>query len=86
MKIGWFSDWIGVSSGFGTVARNILTRLQSRGHDVSQLAVGWSPWKSYSAMPDPSDKAPPIPAWRAWLYVAWVVVVTGVYFASMLAR
>ena len=36
--------------------------------------------------PEPSDKAPPIPAWRAWLYVAWVVVVTGVYFASMLAR
>jgi len=57
MKIGWFSDWIGVSSGFGTVSRNILTRLQSRGHHVSQLAVGWTPWKSYSAMDDPRDKA-----------------------------
>ena len=30
------------------------------------------------------DDAPPVPAWKAWLFVGWVVVVTTVYFAYML--
>jgi hypothetical protein len=30
------------------------------------------------------DRAPRIPGWRAWLYTAWVVVVTGIYVASMI--
>jgi len=34
--------------------------------------------------PQSSENAPGIPAWRAWLFVAWVAVVTGVYFASMI--
>jgi len=33
---------------------------------------------------DPAENAPPIPAWRAWLFTAWVVLVTGLYFATML--
>jgi nitroreductase len=32
----------------------------------------------------PAEKAPPVPAWRAWAFVAWVVIVTAVYFATML--
>ena len=32
----------------------------------------------------PAEAVPPVPAWRAWLFAAWVVVVTGVYFAHML--
>ncbi len=27
--------------------------------------------------------APCLPAWRAWLFTAWVVVVAAVYFACM---
>ena len=34
--------------------------------------------------PESSEKIRRIPAWRAWLFVAWVAVVTGVYFASMI--
>ena len=33
---------------------------------------------------DPSDNAPPVPAWQAWVFAAWVVIVTAVYFATML--
>ena len=33
---------------------------------------------------EPSENAPPIPAWRAWIFAGWVVIVTGVYFATML--
>ena len=33
---------------------------------------------------EPAEHAPPISAWRAWLFTAWVVIVTGVYFATML--
>ena len=28
--------------------------------------------------------ATPVPAWRAWLFVAWVVAVTAVYAAYMI--
>lgn len=31
----------------------------------------------------PRDAAPPVPAWRAWLFTAWVVVTAAVYFACM---
>ena len=34
--------------------------------------------------PEPIENAPPISAWRAWGFAAWVVIVTGVYFATML--
>lgn len=34
--------------------------------------------------PDPGENAPPIPAWRAWLFTAWVTIVTAIYFATML--
>jgi len=34
--------------------------------------------------PRATDSAPSIPAWRAWLFAAWVLVVTAVYFAGML--
>lgn len=27
--------------------------------------------------------APPIPAWQAWLFTAWMLLVMGAYFASM---
>jgi len=27
--------------------------------------------------------APPVPGWRAWLFSAWVVVVTVMYFAHL---
>jgi hypothetical protein len=30
------------------------------------------------------DGAPRIAGWRAWLFAAWVAVVTGVYMASMI--
>jgi hypothetical protein len=30
--------------------------------------------------PHPPDAAPPVPAWRAWLFTAWVVVVAAAYF------
>ncbi len=33
----------------------------------------------------PQAEAPrPVSTWKAWIFVAWVVVVTGVYFATML--
>ena len=31
----------------------------------------------------PARSTPPVAAWKAWLFAAWVVVVTGVYFAHM---
>ena len=34
--------------------------------------------------PQPADTAPPISAWRAWLFAGWVVLVTSAYFARML--
>jgi hypothetical protein len=34
--------------------------------------------------PEPREDAPPIPAWRAWGFTAWVVIVTAVYIATML--
>ncbi len=33
---------------------------------------------------EPAEPAPPVRAWQAWLFAAWVVIVTGVYFATML--
>ena len=32
----------------------------------------------------PPENAPPISAWRAWLFAGWVVIVTGAYFAATL--
>lgn len=32
----------------------------------------------------PEDTPPPMPAWRAWMFAGWVVVVTAVYFATMM--
>jgi hypothetical protein len=37
-----------------------------------------------SAASGPGDGAPSIPAWRAWLFAGWVLVVTAAYFAGML--
>ncbi len=34
--------------------------------------------------PGPAGSLPPARAWRAWLFAAWVVSVTGFYFATML--
>ena len=34
--------------------------------------------------PHSRERVPRIPAWRAWAFVAWVAVVTGLYFASMI--
>jgi hypothetical protein len=31
----------------------------------------------------PAGHGPPMPAWRAWLLAAWVVMVVAAYFASM---
>jgi hypothetical protein len=33
--------------------------------------------------PQPAD-APAVPAWRAWLFTAWVAVVVAVYSAYMI--
>jgi hypothetical protein len=33
--------------------------------------------------PELADDAPPVRAWKAWLFVAWVTVTTVVYFAHM---
>jgi nitroreductase len=33
--------------------------------------------------PAPRDNAPPVAAWQAWVFAGWVVLVTGVYFATM---
>jgi len=32
----------------------------------------------------PSDNAPPVPAWKAWLFAAWVIVATAAYSAYMI--
>jgi len=32
----------------------------------------------------PTENGPAIPAWRAWVFTAWVVIVTGLYFGTML--
>ncbi|MFH1264837.1 MAG: hypothetical protein ABIK89_03875 [Planctomycetota bacterium] len=32
----------------------------------------------------PIENAPPVAAWRAWTFAGWVVIVTGVYLATML--
>ncbi len=31
----------------------------------------------------PADDGPPVPIWQAWLFAAWVVVVTVAYAAAM---
>ena len=31
----------------------------------------------------PACSTPPVATWKAWLFAAWVVVVTGFYFAHM---
>lgn len=31
----------------------------------------------------PPEDAPPVAAWRAWVFAAWVALVTAVYAASM---
>ncbi|NQT12267.1 MAG: hypothetical protein HQ582_05940 [Planctomycetes bacterium] len=33
---------------------------------------------------DSSRDVPPIAAWRAWAFTGWVLVVTGIYLATML--
>jgi hypothetical protein len=33
---------------------------------------------------DPTDNAPLVPTWQAWAFTAWVVIVTAIYFATML--
>ena len=33
--------------------------------------------------PPPPGGAPRLPAWRAWLFTAWVVVVVAVYLVCM---
>jgi len=33
--------------------------------------------------PYPEESARPVAPWRAWLFAAWVVVVTAVYLAYM---
>jgi len=33
-----------------------------------------------------ADHRPPIPAWKAWLLTAWVVLTTGVYLLAMSGR
>jgi len=33
---------------------------------------------------EPTENAPPVAAWRAWLFAGWVLLVTGVYSAAML--
>ena len=33
--------------------------------------------------PLPRDRTPPVPAWRAWLFTTWAVVVAAVYFMYM---
>ena len=33
--------------------------------------------------PRPRDCTPPVPAWRAWLFTTWAVVVAAVYFMCM---
>ncbi len=41
-------------------------------------------WTFFQQRHTPAENGPPIPAWRAWLFTAWVVIVTTVYFATML--
>jgi glycosyltransferase involved in cell wall biosynthesis len=44
IRVGWLSDWTGATTGFATVARNVLGRLQSMGDlDIRQLAIGFNP-------------------------------------------
>ncbi|MHC4179242.1 MAG: hypothetical protein ACYSWU_17150 [Planctomycetota bacterium] len=31
----------------------------------------------------PPDSGPSVPAWRAWLFTIWVVVISAAYFAYM---
>ena len=38
----------------------------------------------YPHAAEPADRAPPVRAWQAWLFAGWVVIVAGVYFATML--
>ena len=53
------------------------SRLLHEAHQVVAAAL-------LEPQPESGAKGPPIPARRAWLYVAWVVGVTAVYFASMI--
>ena len=38
----------------------------------------------FEERPQRADHTPPVPAWQAWLFVAWVVVAGAAYAASML--
>jgi len=54
IRIGWFSDWAYAPTGFGTVARNVLTRLNAMPEfEVRQLAIGYDPWQALGAVKDP---------------------------------
>ena len=33
---------------------------------------------------NPTDNVPRVPGWQAWAFAAWVVLVTTLYFATML--
>jgi glycosyltransferase involved in cell wall biosynthesis len=42
LRIGWFSDWVCATTGFATVARNVLSRLvKAPDFEIIQLAYGF---------------------------------------------
>jgi hypothetical protein len=41
-------------------------------------------WTFLRHRPEPAAGAAPIAAWKAWVFAAWVAIVTGVYLATML--
>ena len=41
-------------------------------------------WTFFERRAEATRDVPPIPAWRAWTFAGWVVIVTTIYLATML--
>jgi hypothetical protein len=60
---------------------------RSTGDAVSRPLREAHRWVASTFLPDCSssnDRGPPVAPWKAWLFAAWGVVVTVVYFMELL--
>lgn len=78
IKVGWVGDWAGHTTGFATVARNVLSRLPKDMFNVRQLAVGYDPVEQAKMIKDPEHRADVL-ARLAEAETSWEVDVPSVF-------
>ncbi len=61
-------------------ARPKVARRRRRLHRAHRLVAS----TFFERPSEPPRDIPPIPAWKAWAFAAWVVIVTTIYLATML--